>query len=507
MRIQPVSTVAAWAGGALVGDARVDVGPDVVIDSRKATPGSLFVALPGERVDGHDFAASAAEAGASAILATRVTDAPVPHIVVGDTVAGLSSLARGVVADATLREPGSDAASRRLVVCAITGSSGKTSTKDLLAQLLAADAPTISPVGSFNNEIGLPLTACGVTDDIRYLISEMGSRGVGHVAWLCSITPPQVSCVVNVGLAHLGEFGSQDVIAQAKGEIVEALDDDGWAVLNADDLRVAAMASRTRGRVAWFSTGSPVPDAVLDNARIVVRASDITADELDRHSFTLSWHAPAGDGQASVRLPLLGAHLVTDAAAAVACAIAAGVDPRLAAKTLNTVVQRSRWRMELAERADGAVIINDAYNANPDSMAAALATLGRIAARRRATQPSARVIAILGDMLELGPDAERLHHDMGVLAANAGVDLVVAVGGLGRSIAEGARDEGVQAVEVPDAASALEHVEVRGGDVVLVKASRGMRLEAIASELIGGAVASGLIDNDAARVAREVRAQ
>lgn len=452
------------------------IGPDVVIDSRLATPGSLFVAIPGERVDGHDFAGRAGELGASAVLATRDTGAPLPHILVDDTVAGLSSLARGVVADA---------AARGLTVCAITGSSGKTSTKDILAQLLAAAGPTIAPVGSFNNEIGLPLTACGVGDDTRFLVSEMGSRGKGHVAWLCEITPPHVSVVLNVGTAHLGEFGSRAAIAEAKGEIVEALPADGWAVLNADDPLVAAMATRTTAHIAWFcADGGQVPE----DAELAVWAKNGVADEFDRHSFQLAWRLRGArgiaDGETEVRLPLMGRHLVTDAVAAVAAALAAGVDPEVAVGALATVAPRSRWRMELFERPDGVAVINDAYNANPDSMAAALDALARILDARRRVDPQARAIAVLGDMLELGDDAVRFHEDVGHKVAESGVTRLIAVGELAAHMARTAAEGGVETVLAADASAAANVVHAQPGDTVLIKASRGIALERVASAIV-----------------------
>lgn len=477
MKVQPSSVIAQWVSGRVAGTSEdVQIGPDVVIDSRLATPGSLFVAIPGERVDGHDFAARAGELGAAAVLATRDTGAPLPHIVVDDTVAGLSALARGVV---------SDAATRGLTVCAITGSSGKTSTKDILAQLLAAAGPTIAPLGSFNNEIGLPLTACGVGDDTRFLVSEMGSRGKGHVAWLCSITPPHVSIVLNVGTAHLGEFGSQAAIAEAKGEIVEALPADGWAVLNADDPLVAAMASRTSAHIAWFSAdGGQVPD----DAELVVTADHAVADELDRYSFVLSWRmrgvGGVADGQANVRLPLMGRHLVIDAIAAFAAAIAAGVDPTVALQALASVEPRSRWRMELTERPDGVVVINDAYNANPDSMAAALDTLARVLAARRRSSPTAQAIAVLGDMLELGDDSVRFHEEVGRRVVQAGVTRLIAVGEFAAAMAKVAADGGVQTALAPDAAAAADLVRPQPGDTVLIKASRGIALERVASAIV-----------------------
>ena len=306
---------------------------------------------------------------------------------VDDPVAGLSALARHVVSSAG-----------QLTVLAITGSSGKTSTKDLLAQVLESDAPTVSPVGSFNNEIGVPLTACKVDATTRYLVSEMGARGLGHIAWLCSIAAPDISMVINVGTAHMGEFGSREVIAQAKGEIVEVLSPQGWAVLNADDPLVAAMATRTQARVAWFAVETAPPG----DAALCVRAVDVEGNDLQQFSFSLQ---VSGAGRASeshpVHLQVMGRHQVANAAAAAAAAVAAGMTPAAVASALSAATTRSRWRMELVRTANGAAIINDAYNANPDSMLAAISTLAEVAAARRARHPGCRAIAILGDMLEL----------------------------------------------------------------------------------------------------------
>ncbi len=477
MKKLTTAEAAHHAKARLVGPADVVI-DKVVIDARQATPGALFVAIAGERVDGHDFAEQARAGGAVAVLGTRETDADLAHLVVDDSVAGLSALARGVVAEAI---------ADGLTTIAITGSSGKTSTKDLLAQVLEAAGPTVSPVGSFNNEIGVPLTACGVEDDTRFLVSEMGARGLGHIAWLCSIVPPRVGMVLNVGHAHLGEFGSAEGIAQAKGEIVEGLPAEGWAVLNADDHRVAAMATRTAGRIAWFTRSDeplphePLPDGV--RCDLVVRAVDVHADALQRSRFTLEVVRNGATERHEVSLRVLGDHQVSNAIAAAAAAIAAGVEPQIVARALSAATTRSHWRMELTERADGAAVLNDAYNANPDSMAAALHTLGGIAAARRATDPCARAIAVLGDMLELGDDAPALHAEVGRLAAEVGVDEVVAVGEYAEQIAGAARDAGIEA-------RALPRQEVSGSlalgpaDVVLVKASRGLALETVADELV-----------------------
>ena len=461
-----VAQVARDTGGTAVGDPHVVVGPDAVIDSRAVTPGALFVALAGERVDGHAYVARAAAAGAAAALVSRVVDADVPQVLVPDGVAGLSSLARAVVARAI--------SDHGLVVIGVTGSSGKTSTKDLIAQVLAVAGAPVAPVGSFNHEIGAPLTALRVDASTRFLVAEMGARGLGHVAWLAGITPPTIGAVLNVGLAHVGEFGSVDAIAAAKGELVEAVQPGGWAVLNADDPRVAAMASRTPGRLAFFS-------AVGDPGRGELRvwASDVVADELERYAFTLH-AAGAVAGTASVTLRVLGEHQVSNALAAAAVALAAGLAPDAVAAALSSATARSRWRMELHERADGLAVLNDAYNANPDSMGAALRSL---AGMRR---PGGRLVAVLGDMLEFGEGSAAEHRLVGRLAADLGVDELLAVGDLADEVAAGFGESGRPTRTFAHSDDAARHLRavVRPRDVVLVKASRGLALESVADALL-----------------------
>ena len=466
MRERTIREVAVLAGAAPT-DSDRPAGPDVVIDSRLATPGSVFVALPGERVDGHDYLAAAAGRGAVAAVCTRTTDAPLEHLLVSDAERGLSDLARAVVAQAT---------ASGLVCLAITGSSGKTSTKDLLGQVLAAAGPTVSPEGSFNNEIGVPLTALRIDDDTRYLVSEMGARGDGHIAWLCSIVPPRIGVVLNVGHAHLGEFGSVAGIARAKGELVEALPADGWAVLNADDPLVLGMASRTAARLATFSlAGEPI------TGELRVWAADSAPDELQRYAFTLR-AAGAVEASAPVRLQGSGRHQVANALAAATAGLAAGLPAALIAEALSGATARSRWRMQLSPRADGVLIVNDSYNANPDSMRAALTT---VAAMRR---PGGRLIAVLGDMLELGPDAADEHRRLGELAAGLGFE-VVAVGEFADDIAAGVREVGETVQVVPDraAAVAVAGADLQPSDVVVVKASRGLALDVVADALASGA--------------------
>ena len=475
MRTTESAALASLAGGRLEGDGSVEVGPDVVVDARRATPGSLFVAIPGERADGHDFTGQAAANGAAAVLATRATPADLPHLVVTDSVAGLSELARGLVA----REQ-----ERGLVTLAVTGSSGKTSTKDLLAQLLETMGPTVSPLGSFNNEIGVPLTACGVDGSTRFLVSEMGARGKGHVAWLCSITRPDIAMVLNVGTAHLGEFGSREGIAQAKGEIIEALRPGGWAVLNADDALVAAMAPRTVGRLAWWSredrseAGATPPPGDLH-----VRATSVTANELQQYGFTLEVSRGGTVATHPVQLQQLGSHQVSNALAALTAAICAGGEPAALAAAVSRATARSRWRMEMTVRADGLAVLNDAYNANPDSMRAALDSFVTIAEARRRSNPAARTVAVLGDMLELGEGSGELHRELGRQVARHGLELV-AVGEQAGELVAGARELGGVATAM-GRDEVCGQLALDGGDAVLLKASRGIGLEVVAEQLLG----------------------
>jgi UDP-N-acetylmuramoyl-tripeptide--D-alanyl-D-alanine ligase len=471
MQPTTVSQLAHHAGASILGDPDVLIGPDVVIDSRAATPGCLFVALPGERVDGHDFAVAAVEAGAAALLVSRPVEVPVevtvPQLVVADTATALALLATGVVAEAV---------GTGLTSIGITGSSGKTSTKDLVAQVLATAAETVAPAGSANNEIGVPLTACRVDASTRFLVNELGARGRGHIAWLCGIVRPSVGAVLNVGHAHLGEFGSVDAIAQAKGELVEALPDSGWAVLNADDERVVAMASRTPARIATFATsGEP------EVGELRVWADAVTADARQRPTFRLHASGVAG-GTADVRLQVSGLHQVANALAAAAIGLSQGLTVPGVAEALTRAVPRSRWRMELVERDDGLLVVNDAYNANPESMAAALRA---VASMRRET---GRLVAVLGDMLELGPGAAAEHRAVGELAGRLGFDQVVALGEYAEDLASGVRSGGVPVTVAANPGEAVRVVAMAatGRDVVLVKASRGLALETVAEQLGAG---------------------
>ena len=449
--------VADIVGGTITGDGRgVVVDGDVVIDGREAGEGSLFVAFVGEHVDGHDHTSQAAANGAVAVLGTRATE--LPTVVVEDPQASLQRLAAHVVARVRRED--------RLTVLAVTGSQGKTSTKDLLAAVLADDGPTVATFGSFNNELGMPLTALRVEPDTRYLVLEMGAAGRGHLTELTDLVAPDVSIVLNVGTAHLEGFGSRDAIAQAKGELVTGLRPDGVAVLNADDDRVAAMAALAPGRILTFGTG--------DDAD--VRLEDLELDRVGRPRFALA----SGGARASVVLHLVGAHQALNAAAAAAAALAVGLPLETVAAALSGVTSLSKWRMELHELPGGVLLLNDAYNANPESMRAALdaiATIGADPAVRR-------TIAVLGVMRELGDASEASHRDIGAYAAGR-VDQLLVVGQEARPIHAAASEAGRSSVFAEDNAAALAWLrdELRDGDAVLVKASNGARLYEVATAL------------------------
>nr|WP_206070284.1 UDP-N-acetylmuramoyl-tripeptide--D-alanyl-D-alanine ligase [Knoellia sp. DB2414S] len=426
----------------------------VVTDSREAGPGGLYIARIGEQLDGHQFVAGARDQGAIAALTTRPVE-ELPCVVVEDIQDGLAALARAVVD----RHPD-------LTVIGITGSSGKTSTKDLLGAVLAAHAPTVAPVGSLNSEVGVPLTVFRVTPQTRYLVVEMGARGIGHIAYLTTIAPPRIGIELNVGTAHVGEFGSREAIATAKSELVAALPADGVAVLNADDAAVRAMADVTDARVVLVGTAADAQ----------VRAQDISLDAFGRPSFTLVVTSPGAEPVSRrVTLALHGEHHVGNALAVVAAALESGVDLDLTVRVLSTATPASRWRMEVTERSDGVTVVNDAYNANPDSMRAALKAL--VAMSRAEDGTPRRTWAVLGSMLELGDDSLTEHDAIGRLAVRLNISRLVVVGETARPMATGAQHEGSwgeEVVWVPDADAAHDLLadKLLPGDVVLLKSSR-----------------------------------
>ncbi len=472
-----VGEIAALVGAPTPAFGFEAVATSVEFDTRRIQPGALFVAMVGERVDGHDYALAAADAGAVAVLGSReLPDGSLPLIEVADNAAVLQALA--VLAAASVERL---IAGHGLTVIGVTGSAGKTSTKDLIAAVLRAGFGAdrvIAPPESFNNELGHPYTVLRADDRTDYLVLELSARGLGHIAALAATAPPRIGAVLNVGTAHLGEFGSVEAIAAAKGELVEALPaaaDGGVAILNADDPRVLAMADRTSAAVVTVGTA----------ADAVVRAVDVTSDPAARARFTLL----TPEGSAAVALTVVGAHQVSNALVAAAVGRAVGMDVGDVAEALSAAAAASKWRMEITERADGVTIINDAYNANPESMRAALQALAVIGQGRRTW-------AVLGEMAELGELGQSAHDQLGRLVVRLGVDRLIVVGQAARALHLGAHLEGSwggesEIVDDVGAALAVLAEELEPGDVVLVKASRSVGLERVAAGLLASPAVAG----------------
>jgi UDP-N-acetylmuramoyl-tripeptide--D-alanyl-D-alanine ligase len=479
----------------IVGGELADVTPEaaaatrvtgtVEFDSRAVTPGGLFLALPGARADGHEFAAAAVAAGAVAVLAARPVGVPaivVPpaegagagagvleHDVGGAGAAVLAALARlaAAVADRLTADG--------LTVVGITGSSGKTSTKDLVAAVLAPLGEVIAPPGSFNNELGHPWTVLRADESTDFLVLEMSARHPGNIAALAAIARPSIAVVLNVGTAHLGEFGSREAIAATKGELPESVPPSGVVILNVDDSAVAAMAGRTRARVVRVSQEA--------GASADIWADGVGLDALARPRFTLH----TGAAEVDVTLAVHGEHQVSNALCAAAVALECGARPEQVAAALADAGPASRHRMEVTTRADGVTVVNDAYNANPDSMRAGLKALAWMA---RGGQERRRSWAVLGEMAELGEDAITEHDRIGRLAVRLDVSRLIVVG-TGRSpsamhqgaVMEGSWGSEAALVADADAALAVLRAELAPGDVVLVKASNSAGLGALADAL------------------------
>ena len=451
-----LTDIADRCGGALLHADGALMVQTVVTDSRDAVPGALFVAIAGEHVDGHDYAAQALTAGACAVLAAH--DIGQPCVVVDDPVRALGRLAASVRGD--------------LGACtiAVTGSSGKTSTKDLIAAVLAAAGRTVSPHGSFNTEVGLPLTILGAPEDTEYLVLEMGMRGRGHIAYLVDIASPHIGVVTNVGSAHLELLGSHAEIAMAKSELVQGLPATGVAILNGDDARVRDMARLTEASVVL----------VGEAADCQIRASQVVLDEQARATFHVVDHATGAE--ADIHLKVSGRHQVANALSALGVGLAVGMSLDLIADRLQEAAPVSPWRMDVVALPSGITIVNDSYNANPESVRAALEAL--------VAMPG-RTWAVLGEMRELGDQSAVAHEDIGRAAVHLGVQKVVFIGEGAQPAYLGARAAGAVGEEsmfVPDVASAQRLLEERlvPGDVVLIKASRSIGLDRLATALIEG---------------------
>ncbi|GAA3304816.1 MULTISPECIES: UDP-N-acetylmuramoyl-tripeptide--D-alanyl-D-alanine ligase [Glutamicibacter] len=446
----------------------------VTTDSREVVPGALFVAKPGEFSDGHAFIDRARAAGAVLALAERVTydedRREHPAVIVDDAVEAMGKIAARIVAH--LKEK-NDAK-----VVGITGSAGKTTTKDLLAGILSQVAPTVSPIGSYNGEVGVPLTVFNATEETKYLVIEMGATGIGHLTYLTDMVHPQVGVVLCVGTAHAGEFGGVENIEKAKGELVEALDADGIAILNAEDPRVARMDSRSGGAVRFFGTGSSKPE----NAG--VWATDVAVNKHGQPELTLEF--PGGFSK-RITSGLLGRHHVTNILAAANAALALDVAPELICAGLEGRAAGSRWRMERIERPDGVSIINDAYNANPESMRAALVTLAELGLGADGA-PGRRTWAVLGEMLELGDDSIHQHDLLGRMAVRMNIKKLVVVGrgakpAYNSAVLEGSWGDEAFYVEDVDEARALLQEQLQPGDIALFKSSNGAGLRFLGDEI------------------------
>jgi UDP-N-acetylmuramoyl-tripeptide--D-alanyl-D-alanine ligase len=489
-----LAEIATAVDGELVaGDAATVVDGSVETDSRLVRPGSVFFALLGDATDGHRFVPDVAGAGAALVVTERRVDLPegsaTAQIVVADGYRALADLAHDVVA--RVRAGSADREGGPLRVVGITGSNGKTSTKNMLRTILAGVGETVAPEGSFNNHVGAPISMLRITHDTRFLVVEMGASGIGHIASLVRIAEPDVGVVLKVGLAHAGEFGGIEATERAKSEMVTDLPATATALLNVDDDRVARMRERTAARVVGFGT----------SAGADYRLSDVTTDRAGTR-FTLT-APPVGDDDPTdgptadqpggsstdletvdVRLAILGEHHAMNAAAALTVAHRWGVPLAAGAEALATMTRAERWRMELLQGPDGVTVINDAYNASPDSMAAALRTLAQVA------RPGERTVAVLGEMAELGEFSVEEHDRIGRQVVRLGIGQLVVVGAGAAPIHQAATLEGswdgesVYIEDVDDAVRALQEI-VRPGDVVLVKSSKSAGLRFLGDRLGG----------------------
>jgi UDP-N-acetylmuramoyl-tripeptide--D-alanyl-D-alanine ligase len=463
-----IAQIAHAIGGEIV--LAGDDTPETVVsgavdtDSRLIGPGDVFVAKPGADTDGHLFVGAAAAAGAALAIVEHVVDGveSLTQVVVADAVASLADLARDVVRRA--RSAGD------LRVVGITGSNGKTTTKNLLARILDGEGETVAPKASFNNEVGAPLTMLRVSEATRFLVSEFGASAPGEIARLAGLVDPDVAVVLMVGMAHAGGFGGIEATFHAKSELVRAVRHGGLAILNADDARVTAMApiAAERGAaVRWFGRGPS--------------ATDVRADDVEVTASGTSFVVTADGHSIPVRLRVLGEHHVMNALAALAAATALGVSLADAVARLETVEIAERWRMQPLG-SDRVRIINDAYNASPDSMAAALRTLAQI------TGPDERTVAVLGAMSELGEYAEEEHDRVGLLAVRLGIQRIVVVGPDARrmfleAVAQGSWDNEAVFFETADEAFEYLRGELREGDRVLVKSSNSAGLRFLGDRL------------------------
>lgn len=442
------SEIAVIVNGTLHGaDLQLSQAP--VVDSKLAVQGSLFLAIQGERVDGHDFVADAFSRGA--VLALTSRSVPETHILVDDVVVALGKLAQHVRSNLL-----------NLTVIGITGSQGKTTTKELLASILSSAASTVAPHGNFNNEIGAPISLLQCTEETKYCIVEMGARHRGDIAHLCTIAQPNIGVVLKVGSAHVGEFGSIQAIAETKAELIQSLSAEGVAILGTYDDFTPAMASMHQGKTLTFGESSDCD----------IRATDIEVREGRAHFDLIT-----PEGRSAVALRIVGLHQVANALAVAAVATVLGFSLDQIASGLSTAESQAKWRMEIHEL-PSLVLINDAYNASPEAMAAALQTLVLFAQER-----GGESWAFVGKMHELGESSSTDHAAIGTLASELGIDNLVCVGA--PEYAASIPVSSATTVHLcADISAAVEvAMNLKKGDVVLVKASRSEKLELLADAI------------------------
>ena len=456
-----VSQLANVLGAQLVGSGEVIVTGSVETDSRLVTTGSIFFAKPGEQADGHDFVADAKSRGAVVAVVEHPVDVDIAQLVVSSSVDALGVLASWLIGE--LKSAG------KLKVVGITGSNGKTTTKNMLRAILSKVGNTIAPIESFNNRVGAPISILRADQNTDFLVVEMGAEGLGSIAYLAKMAQPDVAVILKVGMAHAGEFGGLEVTARIKGELAEAVGENSQLVLNADDGLVAAMKNRTKAKVHWFGTSSEAQ----------FWASDISLSKTGT-SFVLNW--PDGE-KTPIQLSILGEHHIMNALAAATVSTLLGASKTQVVEALEAMELAERWRMQRFVRPDGVTVINDSYNASPDSMKAALQTLAQLG------RMGSRTVAVLGEMAELGEYSRHEHDSIGRLVVRLNIDQLVVVGEGAKLIHMGATQEGSWDGEsqfFPSIAEALEYLRgiLTDGDTVLVKSSKSANLRFLGDNLM-----------------------
>lgn len=454
--------IAKIVGGQIHGDGSLFVTGSVETDSRLIQAGGLFFAKPGEETDGHLFVGAAGDAGAVAAVVERLVESSITQIVVSDVVIALGLLASYVVAE--LKSKG------QLTVIGVTGSNGKTTTKNMLRTVLSEFGNTVAPQESFNNNVGAPYSMLKIDEQTKYLVVELGADGLGSIAYLAKMCKPDIAIELKVGLAHAGEFGGIDTTELIKAELVAELSSNDVALLNADDPRVINMATKTKAKIKTFAINS---------------AADYRASEVKPTLSGTSFVLTRSDATSEVvNLQILGEHHVYNSLATLAVADVLGLDSAKSIKAVESMKLAERWRMELRTRADGLTLINDAYNASPESMKAALVTLADLG--RQTGRPT---VAVIGEMAELGQFSSHEHDSIGRLVVRLNIDQLVVVGHGAKLVHMGASQEGSwdgESKYFDEISQALDYLRgmLTSNDIVLVKSSKSANLRYLGDDLL-----------------------